>query len=96
MKRDDKRMRTEMESGFRNEGHERRKICDELVKLMKEINSVWLSGRCGFSCAACTGFGLGSGLRAASSFLVRIEQRHGYRGRSTSKDGSKIGRRRRR
>ena len=55
-----KNMKTELESGFRNDGYERKKICDELVNMKEEMRSMKLDNSRGVRSAGITGFGLRS------------------------------------
>ena len=61
-----------------------------LPTIKEYVNSMKLGGSCGISSAARTGVGL----RCTASTSGPALERRGNRGRSTSKDGSHIGRRR--
>ena len=68
MKELNKCLKTEVESGFRNEGCERSKVYDTLAKMKDDMNSTKL-GSCGVSIAARTRLGLGSGALPRPSHL---------------------------
>ena len=53
-----KSAKAEIESWFRNKGHEGRKMCDDLAKMEEGMNSEKLDHCCGLSGAASIGVGL--------------------------------------